>query len=123
MTGRRSRTLGLAAVAAAGALVVASAPAPVSGATTRVRATDNRSWSPKTKRVVKGTRVVWRNSTGQSHNVVSYRGRWNKSSSLPDGSKTSFKFRKRGNFRYRCTIHSRLDDGKCEGMCGKVKVS
>ena len=123
MEGRKGRRLGVAAATLATAVLVTSAPAPVMGAASRVRATGNRSWSPRTKSVAQGTKVVWKNSSGESHNVVSYRGGWSKSSSLPNGSKTSYKFTNSGKYSYRCTIHSRLDDGKCEGMCGKVKVS
>jgi plastocyanin len=113
---KRGAMLGLAAAA------VLAFPAVSSGAATTVKATDNKTWSRPSVSVAKGGKVVWKNPTNTSHNVVAYKGAWSKSSSLGAGSKTSYKFTKRGTFKYRCTLHSELEDGKCDGMCGKVSV-
>ena len=94
---------------------------PSMGAATTVKATD-RSYSPGSKSVSKGTKVVWKNADDERHNVTSYKGAWSKNSDLPEGSKTAFTFRKKGTYKYRCTLHSKLDDGQCEGMCGSVSV-
>ena len=111
------------ALATAVSLAGSTAPAAGAAAAATVKATGNKSWSPKTKSVSRGTKVVWKNPSSDSHNLVAYRGGWSKSSSLPEGGKTSYKFNKSGTYRYRCTIHSDLDGSKCDGMCGKVKVS
>jgi plastocyanin len=101
-------------------LVMASAPAI--SATTTVKATNSDAWSPASKTVAKGTKVVWKNPSGDDHDVTSYKGAWNKRSGLSEGGKTSFSFRKAGTYKYRCTRHSQLSNGTCKGMCGKIQV-
>lgn len=95
---------------------------PSMGGTTTVKATGSDSWNPASKTVTKGTKVVWKNPSGDDHNVVAYSGNWSKSSTLNEGGSTSFKFGKSGTYKYRCTLHSRLENGRCEGMCGKIIV-
>lgn len=118
----RTRLVAVGATAAFGLVGQLAAPAPVFGGAAAVKATDNDSWSPASKSVGKGTKVVWKNPSGDDHNVVSYSGAWSKSSSLPEGGKTSFKFGKKGTFKYRCSIHSKMEGAKCDGMCGKIVV-
>lgn len=108
------------ATLAAGA--VFALPATSQGATFTVRATSSRTWKPAILTVGKGSRVVWKNPTSTRHNVVSYSRNWSKSSALNPGTSTSFTFRRTGRYKYRCTFHSSLRDGRCEGMCGKVVV-
>ena len=117
------RKLALAVTALAAAASVAGSQAPAVGASVRVKATRNETWSPKTKSVARGTKVVWKNPSSDSHNLVAYKGGWSKSASLAEGGKTSYRFRKSGKYSYRCTIHSDFDGNRCDGMCGKVKVS
>jgi plastocyanin len=120
---RKVPRLALAVTALAAVASVAGSQAPAVGASVTVKATGNESWSPKTKSVARGTKVVWKNPSGDAHNLVAYKAGWSKSASLPEGGKTSYRFKKSGTFSYRCTIHSDLDGNKCDGMCGKVKVS
>ena len=108
------------AVAMAGASLLVFA-GPSMGASATVKAAD-RTFSPGSKSVSKGTKVVWKNADDERHNVTAYKGSWSKNSDLPEGGKTSFTFRKKGTYKYRCTLHSKLDDGECEGMCGSVSV-
>ena len=121
--GRGARKVVLLTAAVATAALVGGASAPAVGASATVRATNNETWSPKTKSVARGTKVIWKNPTGDGHNIVSYRGDWSKSASLPEGGKTSYRFNNSGTYKFRCTIHSDLEGSRCEGMCGKVKVS
>ena len=119
MTGRRK----LLAVVASGVMAAAgmvAASAPSLGATTTVKATGSDAWSPVSKTVAAGTKVVWKNPTDDDHNVTAYKGRWSKKSALGEGASTSFTFRRAGTYKYRCTLHSKLSDGKCQGMCGKI---
>ena len=124
-TGRKARGAILATAAFATAALIGGSAGPAVGAAaaSTVRATNSETWSPKTKSVSRGTKVVWKNPSNDDHNLVSYRGGWSKSASLPEGGKTSFKFNNSGTYKYRCTIHSDLDGSQCSGMCGKVKVS
>ena len=95
--------------------------APSGAGTVRVKATDNRTFSPATKSVARGTKVVWKNPSGDNHNVSAYSSNWSYSTDISDGP-ASRVFRARGTYKYRCTLHSRLENGRCEGMCGTIKV-
>jgi plastocyanin len=86
----------------------------------KVSVSGNR-WSPAQRSIPKGNVIVWRNSSSRLHNVVAYGGNWRKSASLGAGQRTKKRFRKRGTFKYRCTLHSSLNK-RCRGMCGVVHV-
>ena len=94
--------------------------APSAFAVERVRASGT-SFRPRRVEANVGERVVWRSTNG-THTVTSYRGDWNKNTTITEGERTSFTFSDRGRYRYRCTIHSTLSDGQCNGMCGLVVV-
>jgi plastocyanin len=88
---------------------------------------DGFTYSPKTAHVNKGRRVKWTNAGSVSHTVTFYKkpkGATIKSFSLnPDESKKRL-VSKVGVYKYRCMVagHSSLSDGKCTGMCGKVRA-
>lgn len=86
--------------------------------------TSGNTWSPARVTVVRGTRVVWRATTG-NHNVTAYGGNWTFSRAISaSGDPTAVKrFRTAGRFRFRCTIHSTIPGGVCNGMCGRVRVT
>jgi plastocyanin len=121
---RRARpAAAFAAVVLALALLM---PSFASAATFVVRAKEVSAntyrWRPASLSVAKGSKVVWRMVDG-THNVTATSNNWSKSTgSLVQGSKTAFTFKKNGTFKYRCTLHSTLNNGKCSGMCGKVVV-
>jgi predicted lipoprotein with Yx(FWY)xxD motif len=73
-------------------------------------------------RIASGSTVRWKAVSG-SHTVTAYGGHWAFNRSLPDGSSVQRRFTTPGTFRFRCTIHSQLANGKCQGMCGKVVAS
>jgi plastocyanin len=77
--------------------------------------------NPHAVSVAKGTKVVWRAVTGR-HTVTAWKGTWRKSTTIAQGTSTSFIFRRVGVFRFRCLFHSTLANGVCRGMCGKVVV-
>ncbi len=117
---------GAVTVVSAG-LIVAFA-APTLGDTTRIKAVkkDNGKydWNKDFVGVSKGDRVVWKNPTGVNHTVTFYKGPGpDKNTTIGPGERTSKKFRKRGAYYYRCTLHSKLSDGNCNGMCGHVHTS
>jgi plastocyanin len=78
-------------------------------------------WSPRVERVAPGTKVVWKAVSG-THTVTAYKGPWDTSTTITEGAKTSFTFEKERRYRFRCELHSELEDGVCTGMCGKVVV-
>jgi plastocyanin len=124
MTSRRARPL--FALAAAVLALALSIPPSASAATFVVRAKEvspqTYRWRPASLSVAKGSKVVWRMVDG-THNVTATSNNWNKSSgNLAQGARTGFTFKKNGTFKYRCTLHSTLSNGKCSGMCGKVIV-
>jgi plastocyanin len=108
---------------AAGAVVGLAAPSL--GDTTRIKAIRRDGkylWNKDFVTISKGDKVVWKNPTNVNHTVTFYKGA-SKNTTISEGERTSKKFRKRGAFLYRCTIHSKLNDGDCSGMCGHVHVN
>jgi plastocyanin len=93
---------------------------PASGAPTVIRGLDTR-WSPATVTIPKGGLVKWR-SVSLIHNVYAYGSNWTFGAPLPEGATAKHRFRRRGTYRFRCTLHSSLLDGVCAGMCGAVRV-
>lgn len=118
----RARTLRMV-LALAAALSLTLLMAPSQAARTRIKATDSRTWSPDFKHVLPGTKVIWKNPTSVQHTVTAYGGGWSKNTTLAAGTRTSKVFRNEGTFRYRCSIHSTLVNGECDGMCGVVHVA
>jgi len=83
------------------------------------------AWTPTRRRIHRGDRIRWTNPTSVSHKVVAYGGNWSYDRTVPSGETIRKRFRRRGRFRFRCTIpgHSELSaDGVCSGMCGRVVV-
>jgi plastocyanin len=109
-------------VAAVVAIVVLAATASAGRVVIRGSGND---WLPERVRIERGTRVVWRATSG-THDVDAYGGNWTFSSHdiSPSGDPTVAKvFRRTGTFRFRCTFHSQLQLGVCSGMCGRVRVT
>jgi plastocyanin len=114
----------LVVVITAGSILV---PATSLADTKRFRAAGQPGsfrWEPSVRRIFKRDRIVWTNPTGVSHTVTAYRGRWSKNTLIGPGERTARRFRRAGLYKFRCTIagHSSLQDGRCSGMCGKVRV-
>jgi plastocyanin len=114
----------LVVVIAAGSILV---PATSLADTKRFRAAGapgSFRWEPSVRRIFRGDRIVWRNPTGVQHTVTAYRGRWSKNTLIGPGERTAKRFRRAGRYKFRCTIagHSSLQDGRCSGMCGTVRV-
>jgi plastocyanin len=108
-----------------GALAAGLLLGPVASADTfRVRATGNNRWDPNFRHIHKGDRIKWKNPArhDQVHNVKSRGNNWNKFETLSPGEATRKKFRRTGTFKYRCTLHSNVNDGQCNGMCGTIHV-
>ncbi len=100
-----------------------------SGADTfRVKASGSEAygwnWRPATSRLNRGDKVVWKNPTSKTHTVTAYGRGWSFNQTVSPGERVSKRFRKAGRFKYRCTTqgHSALSGGRCNGMCGKVRV-
>ena len=97
------------------------------GDTSRFKAagcTDGPRWDPSGRTISKGDRIVWSNPTSCEHTVNAYSGRWSKATGLPSGSTTAKTFKRTGTYKFRCFTqgHSVLENGVCNGMCGKVRV-
>ncbi len=104
-------------------VLAAGAASPATASNHTIVATDDNEWMPFRLRVKKGTTVVWKNpsTNSETHDVRAYGGTWNKDVYLEPGERTSKTFRKVGRYRYRCVLHSFMQDG-CNGMCGVVRV-
>jgi plastocyanin len=115
---RNLLALALTAVLVGG---VAAQPAGAAVGIKGVHTLSGFRWKPHAVSVAKGTKVVWRAVTG-THTVTAWKGAWRKSTTIVQGTSTSFIFRRVGVFRFRCLFHSTLANGVCRGMCGKVVV-
>jgi plastocyanin len=126
MSGQRQRSgaKAIAALAVAVGLTLGTFGAAQAG-TVGVRAIFDGTrfvWSPTTRTIVPGTVIRWRAVNG-SHNVRSRGTNWSFFRSLPLGTSVARTFNRRGTFRYYCTIHGRIVNGVCTGMCGRIIVS
>jgi plastocyanin len=90
--------------------------------TYRVKARGNDTWKKVHTYIGKGDRVVWKNPDSEVHDVTRYAGRWKVSKRLEPGDSFRKRFKKKGTYSYRCTLHSGIVGGKCQGMCGFVHV-
>ncbi len=122
----RSKAAVMTLVTAVAALL--AFPATSVGDTTRVRARGESGdwhWHPAKKTITKGDRVVWKNPTDARHTVTAYKGRWSKNTTVEPGERTRKRFRRTGTYKYRCLTqgHSDLQNGRCVGMCGVIKVT
>ena len=82
--------------------------------TVRVKATRNDTWDPAYKHITRGDRIVWRNPTGNFHNIKAMSNNWNYRKNLPPGERRAKRFRNNGTYDYKCTIHP--------GMRGVIHV-
>lgn len=97
------------------ALVAVFALLPAASADTfRVKATRNDTWNPDFKHITRGDRIVWKNPTGYFHNIKSTSNNWDYRKNLPPGETRAKRFRQRGTYEYKCTIH--------QGMNGVIHV-
>jgi len=97
---------------------------PAQGAPFLIRAQRSGTvfvFSPMAPHVAVRTMVTWRSLAG-THTVTATSPNWSKNSNLTPASPTSFTFRRKGTYRYRCLIHSSVATGRCTGMCGRVIV-
>src|SRR5262245_61932680 len=98
------RKLALFAAAALAAAVVAVVPAQARPSKT-VKV-GNDFFSPRKLSIKKGTRVTWKwVEGGVDHNVTPLSGTRGSKDSSRKGHKVSKIFRKKGTFKYICTIH------------------
>lgn len=110
------RWLRAGVAAAAVGLVVGVSTVASGAATVRMRdgsGADENFFRPRTLRVDRGERVVWRNRGTRPHTTTSNTGRWD-SGTLQPSQSFARRFRKTGTFRYHCEIH--------DGMTGKIVV-
>ena len=113
---------GLTIVMAAGAVLMF--PMTSHSANLPVKAKANKTFDPFVKRITKGKYVTWKApASGPDHSVTAWAGDWNLNQALYAGNDFKLQFTKVGVYKYRCYYHGDIVNGKCVGMCGKVKVS
>lgn len=118
----------VAAITSACALLLILLVPPSLADTSRFRArgcSTDPHWEPTRRTIARGDRIVWKNPTNCDHTVNAYGGGWRKSTGLPPGGTTAKRFRQTGTYRFRCLTrgHSVLENGVCNGMCGRVRVT
>ena len=109
----------LVAIAALSTVIVLASPSQAGNVTVRG---NNQAWHPRTANISEGEKVTWK-AIDTTHTVTAWKGNWSKNVTLSPGEKTHRIFHHAGTYRFRCTIHSDIVAGKCQGMCGKVKVT
>jgi plastocyanin len=119
----KSSTIRIAVVAATAiALVVPAAAAEAQvdreglgplGAVQRIGMVDGNRFRPRTVTVARGTRVRWVNRDNVPHTTTSNSGIWD--ATLSPGERFARRFRRAGEFNYRCTLHT--------GMIGRIVVN
>lgn len=127
MTATRVRIV-IASVAAVLMVAVFSGvvdASPARGTVTTIQAVGSTysapHWTPARVKIDPGTKVEWK-SVNYDHVLVAYGDNWTYDRPLAEGTSVTKRFRHRGVFLFRCTIHSTIVDGHCQGMCGKVVV-
>jgi plastocyanin len=115
----RSRCRAIVVVLACGALILSAQPSLARRYGVSV---SGNKWSPARRTVAGGDVVVWKNNSSVRHDVSAYGGNWSKYELLDAGERTKRRFRKRGTYKFRCALHSSLSGGRCNGMCGRIKV-
>jgi plastocyanin len=83
------------------------------GTVARVRMVDGNRFRPPTLTISRGTRVRWVNRDNVSHTTTSNSGIWD--ATLSPGERFARRFRRAGEFDYRCTFHT--------GMIGTIIVN
>jgi plastocyanin len=78
-------------------------------------------WTPARVVVDRGTTVRWK-AVGGTHHLRAFGGNWTFDRALPAGTTVRRRFGKTGTFRFYCTIHATISQGRCTGMCGRVRV-
>jgi plastocyanin len=92
------------------------AAAPATKTVTIKAATGGSSYvfTPASKTITVGTKVVWKNPTAAPHTVTSKTSSWKFNKQLMQGKTLSFTFKKAGTYKYHCLYHP--------GMTGKIIV-
>jgi plastocyanin len=71
----------------------------------------NFAFRPKAITIARGTKIRWTNRGSVNHTTTSNKGLWD-SGVLAPGASFGRVFRKVGTFRYHCTLHPTLMQGK-----------
>ena len=107
----------------AGTFVLAAGASAASYTVKAARGSGDWFWKPRSKAIVRGDKIVWKNPTNQTHDMTAYGSNWNKRAVLDPGDTTSKRFWQTGTYKYRCIVHSTKFPGEpCNGMCGSIKV-
>ena len=118
----RPRSLVVVAAALLLGVSVVAIPRVALASTIVVKAATGDKWNPTHAYIGKGDYIQWKNPTSKKHNVTAYGAGWTYSKILVPGATVKRQFNNTGTFRYRCTYHSAIVDGKCQGQCGFVHV-
>lgn len=82
------------------------------------------NYDPDDLEIARKDRIAWSNATSTLHHVTFYDAPIEASLHVPAGDAVVKRFKKRGDYLYRCDIsmHSYLVGGECIGMCGRFTV-
>ena len=99
----------LGAIVATVAVGAAVAVVPAQAVSSKTVSVKNNAFSPKTVKISKGGKVVWKwTQGGVPHNATPASGGSGSKTSSRKGYRFTKKFSSTGTFRYVCTIHSSM---------------
>lgn len=85
-------------------------------------------WVPADITIKAGDDVEWENPTDETHRIISWDGEWKVRTPLSPGDSTRLRFKRRGVYRYYCSMSFHGDilylgtERLCVGMCGTITV-
>jgi plastocyanin len=107
----------------AGTFLLAAGASAASYTVKAARGSGDWVWQPRSKAIIRGDKIVWKNPTNATHDITAYGSNWNKFAVLDPGDTTSKRFWQTGTYKYRCRLHSARPSGEpCSGMCGSITV-
>ena len=109
-------------VAGTAVILLVTMSGSVFAKTYTVKAVSGEKWRKVHTYIGKGDSVTWKNADSEEHDLTAYGGGWKLSEQMAPGDSVKHRFKKKGTYRYRCTIHSGIVNGACQGMCGFVHV-
>ena len=82
------------------------------------------TFEPDDLDIAKKDRIAWSNPTSTTHHVTFYDSPVEDSLHVPSGGASVKRFKKPGEYFYRCDIntHSYMVGDECVGMCGRFTV-
>jgi len=94
-------TISFLALVITGTFLLGTGASAASFTVKAARASGDWVWQPRSKAIVRGDKIVWKNPTNATHDVTAYGSNWNKFAVLDPGDSTTKRFWQTGTYKYR----------------------